>query len=589
MVKKEVLLSKIFLFVISIILSAGFVFGAVITQCGTEINQPGTYILESDLNGCTGSHAIAIRANGVILDCQNQRISGNAYYGITIQKPNNVEVNNIEVKNCRIEYFDFGINLHSTTDSIISSNTIKYNKQGGIDLHSSDSNIISSNTIDNTYGDAWNGIILTSSSDYNTISSNNVIGHVYNGISLSYSSNNEISGNTGTNNDVGIKLDSSTNNYGCSNNVISISSDCVGCTSGGNHVNVWQDLMGTVYCCGVIFTQSGTYNLDADMDCSGNAIIIRADDFTLDCQNHKITGDGTGVGIRVNNADNVNVKRCKVENFQYGIYLSLSFESIISSNTLNNNKYGEIYLTSSNNNDISSNIINNNQYGKGIYLTSSNNNDISSNTVDNNYYEGIVIASSSYNTISSNTINNNGYDGILIYSGSSNNLFSNTGNGNGHAAINKYGINLYSGSSMNYGCGNIVTGDSGNCDHCTDYGNHVNEWRNAAGTEFCCQSEADPCGTSYDPCCDGLYCSTENPTTGEDIGEENYHCCDEGYWWDPNGGDFGTGGCEQAATCSYPFVPSPFNPNSLAALPLPYEQACCSFESIYAWQNIETY
>lgn len=117
----------------------------------------------------------------------------------------------------------------------------------------------------------------------------------------------------------------------------------------------------------------------------------------------------------------------------------------------------------------------------------------------------------------------------------------------------------------------------------------------------CCipSGDAQTCLADGD-CCGGSYCSTENPTTGVDIGSSNYHCCADGWWWNP---DVGIGGdCVQAATCysnpctiasGYPFNPPTNWWTTSDCIPSTGGgHACCAIDlgtEKYVYQNIATY
>lgn len=49
-------------------------------------------------------------------------------------------------------------------------------------------------------------------------------------------------------------------------------------------------------------------------------IIIKAPNLVLDCDGARLTGNGNGIGIYIKHVDNVTVKNCILDNYEYGIY-----------------------------------------------------------------------------------------------------------------------------------------------------------------------------------------------------------------------------------------------------------------------------
>jgi hypothetical protein len=82
---------------------------------------------------------------------------------------------------------------------------------------------------------------------------------------------------------------------------------------------------GDAYCtkslaCGDTITSDT--NLTEDLTCSGTALNIGADNLTIDCAGHTISGDGTGYGINATTAAdgyNITVKNCAISNFSVDI------------------------------------------------------------------------------------------------------------------------------------------------------------------------------------------------------------------------------------------------------------------------------
>lgn len=67
-------------------------------------------------------------------------------------------------------------------------------------------------------------------------------------------------------------------------------------------------------------TQVCTANYSVDDYGDLGAIIIKAPNLTLDCDGAKLTGTGDGIGIYIKRSDNVTVKNCLIDNYEFGIY-----------------------------------------------------------------------------------------------------------------------------------------------------------------------------------------------------------------------------------------------------------------------------
>jgi len=76
--------------------------------------------------------------------------------------------------------------------------------------------------------------------------------------------------------------------------------------------------------------KQGTWCLRKDLStsmASGEAILVNANNVTLDCNDFKLGGLGAGlsttaIGIRANERQNVSVRNCAVRGFSYGVFLS---------------------------------------------------------------------------------------------------------------------------------------------------------------------------------------------------------------------------------------------------------------------------
>jgi len=195
------------------------------------------------------------------------------------------------------------------------------------------------------------------------------------------------------------------------------------------------------------------YEMPDNVEKNG-AIIIAANDITLDCNGATIQGTGganyNGYGIIIENVTGVTVKNCIVREYSYAINMSSGSEyNTIIDNTIIKNLYG-IYSNSANWNKIISNeILNNSNYGIVMYSLCSYNtidsnnifggdrgihmyqysqfNNITNNIISSAVSQGInAYDYVRYNNFINNTITSTGWMGIyLVHQSNENNIIGN--------------------------------------------------------------------------------------------------------------------------------------------------------------------
>jgi|SRR5271157_440436 len=246
----------------------------------------------------------------------------------------------------------------TNTNNVTIRNMTVINFTNGIWISYSSDNVLSGNNVANNY----NGIMLVNSSNSN-LYQNSATNGLY-GISLYNSPDNTVSENTVTaSTDMGIYLESSNNNV----------------LSGNNATNSGYGIM--------------LYN-SADNTLLGN---------NASANNQY----GISVGIYLDSASYSTLSGNNVKaNNEYGIHLVSSSNCTLSGNNVASNPYG-IYLdSSSDNNVLSGNDLLNNRYGIGL-TSYSDNNALSGNNVTANNVYGIVLSNSSNNSIFHNNFVNN--------------------------------------------------------------------------------------------------------------------------------------------------------------------------------------
>ena len=232
---------------------------------------------------------------------------------------------NVVIKNCNIQNYEYGIYLTgSATYNNITLNIVSDNTGYGIYLSGTSTN----------YNNIWNNDFYTT------------------GIGYQYTNDNNYC------------IDSVGNNY----NDGAIGPDC-DCLAALDNLRINTN---TKFC-------SDTFNLP-------NGINIYANDIMLDCNGATLIGSNNGRGIYISNYDNVIVKNCNVQNYEYGIYLTGSATyNNITSNIVSDNEYG-IYLDGT---SVNYNIIWNNNIYDEIYYEYTNNNYYCYEDIGNNYYNDV--------------------------------------------------------------------------------------------------------------------------------------------------------------------------------------------------------
>ena len=123
-------------------------------------------------------------------------------------------------------------------------------------------------------------------------------------------------------------------------------------------------------------------------------IVIEADDITLDCAGHTVSGPGT-FGILLDGRRGVTVRNCRVTGFENGIIV-VNWSGPSSHNTLTaNTAFGNVY--------------------DGLALLGSSSNTVTLNIARENTYNGIIVAdASNMNTLVGNTSTGNGGSGFEL-------------------------------------------------------------------------------------------------------------------------------------------------------------------------------
>jgi parallel beta-helix repeat protein len=306
-----------------------------------------------------------------------------------------------------------GISLLAVQNCRVFNNLVFTNDIQGISLSNSRFNNITGNTVSNNF----DGIFISSSSNNNTVAGNNISDNDQYGISLLGSSWNNITGNTISNNEIGINLGTSDNNRIIKNN-ISLNDKINGKVgiqlfgSVGNTLKSNAMINNGIWIGGVLVEHWNTHNIDTSNTVNGKPV-----QYWKNRTGGKVPA-GAGQVILAN-CTNVRVEGQELTYGTVGIELGFSSNNSITGNNASSNHWSGIYLYNSNGNNIFGN--NASLYNSAISLDYSNKNNIIGNMVFSNEIVGIVLFYSNANQIIDNTISFNGWYGIYLQSTALNN------------------------------------------------------------------------------------------------------------------------------------------------------------------------
>src|SRR4029453_9351183 len=149
---------------------------------------------------------------------------------------------------------------------------------------------------------------------------------------------------------------------------------------------------------------SGVVNLTANLNCSGDGLIVGGPNTVINVNGFSIAGpgqDSSKVGIMVPNVDNVVVNGPgSISNFQAGVLLTGATGFTINSVILSNNQIGT-FMTGAENAQVQQNIIQGNSIGVASH--SSTGAAIDSNLMNGNLLAGITFVNSQQSNIGINT------------------------------------------------------------------------------------------------------------------------------------------------------------------------------------------
>ena len=159
----------------------------------------------------------------------------------------------------------------------------------------------------------------------------------------------------------------------------------------------------TAAACGQVV--EGLVELNSDLDCSGDGLIVGGDDTTIGLNGHTITGpgpDSSKVGVSVGNQDGVRIEGPgTIEQFQAGILASGAEGTMISELILEDNQIA-VFSTGTESLQTMQNELIENSIGVGSH--SSNGLKLTENLISGNVLTGISLVTTDNSLISKNDI-----------------------------------------------------------------------------------------------------------------------------------------------------------------------------------------
>ena len=213
--------------------------------------------------------------------------------------------------------------------------------------------------------------------------------------------------------------------------------------------------------CFLASTSGATYTLDSNLNGTKSdsaRITVLADDVTIDCAGHSITGDHlpNTFAIFAQSVENLKVENCIISNYTYAVLFNSTSHSILENISIENTEHGFHAEADSHYNIFLNNTVHD-QVRCAFTIYNSSHNTFEDNIITNTSSAICLYPGSDYNIISNNTLSDNADSGIYL-NGSSYNLIE----GN-IIHSSKYAYNVHYGSDYNNLTNNLAynTSDTG--------------------------------------------------------------------------------------------------------------------------------
>ncbi len=417
--------------------------GNTITRARWDgINVIGTGTTQVTGNTITDT----LRASGVAVlhstdaNVDNNDITNSARLGVYVGNGDRITINNNRINNSGTEAGRnwSGVHIENTDSATVTANTIKGTTLDGINIGApinfgitgnTGKFTIDGNTIDNTGRHGIN-VISTDNTDVlnNKIGTNGAAGNINgDGVLLQTSHGSNIKGNTIT------KTDSPSNSFG--NGIQILNSNNV--TVGGDGLE--KNIITDVDWDGIRVVNADNINIRKNEITDAQRTGIYGNNLTNSkIVRNKINGTNSHHGIHLKNGDTVSVHRNKVDNVKkHGIVTDGTAGLRVTKNNVDTTGWDGIHVKSSH-----GAVVNKNKVGTdggagnigqdGIHINGSNNAIVQGNTVNNAQANGILVNPSDNATIGGptenegNTIADVGRHGIYVTGGTGHNIRHNT-------------------------------------------------------------------------------------------------------------------------------------------------------------------
>lgn len=286
-------------------------------ECSQKLEGAcATVYLAEDISSSSEGQCVNFDSSYKTFDCQGNEIAGGAsskefYYAVMAGGNDNT------IRNCVIREFEVGIDVHGGDDFLITNNTLEDNYGSGMFIADSSDIRVRENTIEGS----GQGISIANSAG--TVLEENRICSSSEGDVVSWGG---VSGSVREDNTCDLIF-----NWNGDGDATWCDSVCnEGATASAGSGASLQGALGGEY---------GLVDLTGDIHVPGG-LSVDTSHVTINCHGHAISGDGTGIGVLMQNRVNNELRDCVIEGFQTGAELRGTSQSRILSNEIRGNEYG---------------------------------------------------------------------------------------------------------------------------------------------------------------------------------------------------------------------------------------------------------